>query len=323
MKQRHTISIAGVTATALWLMITLLAAAPAGATAVVADLVTDWSDMSNPNKTNPHGTWQYRQGTTNLPLVSNWNAAGTVGFTSTQPAWTPSNAAGDFLPAWLKARSVPAGTTVDWLVGDVIDHTVDAFNGNPGLGAANVMFIDTNFSGTTTISGHVWDAAHDSSRPQDWALLVNGIQVASGKLNGSVPRSMPQTFNVTGVSLAPGDVVEFQVSKDASSTFGFFVGETLTISAAATPTRTPTKTPTRTPSATRKPTPTATRKPTPAPARKPTPTTTRKPTPTATRKPTPTPSRKPTPTAARKPTPTPSRKPTPTATRKPTLMATH
>jgi hypothetical protein len=297
MNRRHPIAIAGATATALCLITALLAAAPAGATTVVADLVTDWSDMSNPNKVNPHGTWQYRQGTTNLPLVSNWNAAGTISFTSIQPAWVPSNTAGDFLPAWFKARSVPAGANLDWLVGDVVCHTVDAFNGNPALGTANVLFLDTNFSGTVTISGHVWDAAHNSSRPQDWALVVNGTQKASGKLNGIVPRSMPQTFNVTGVSLAPGDVVEFQVSRDASSTFGYFVGETLTISTAATPTRTPTKTPARTPTATHRPTPTATHRPTPTATRKPTPTGTRKPTPTATRKPTPTATRKPTPTA--------------------------
>src|SRR5215472_7090920 len=80
----------------------------AGAT-VIADLSTDWSDSSNPNTGNPNGTWQYRQGTTILPSVPSWTAAGTVPFVN-QPAWAPSDTAGNFLPAEFKATAATALT---------------------------------------------------------------------------------------------------------------------------------------------------------------------------------------------------------------------
>jgi hypothetical protein len=118
---------------------------------LVADLNSDWSDANNPNAVT-FGTWSYRQGLSLLPEVPNWNGNGTVGFTATQPAWAPSNNAGDFLPAEFKARSVPAG--VDWQVGDVVVHTTDLFNG-PSSGVANFLWTSPN-AGTVTISGSVW-----------------------------------------------------------------------------------------------------------------------------------------------------------------------
>ncbi len=225
---------------------------PAAAT-IIADLARDWSDSNNPNLSNPNGKWEYRQGTLDLPLLSNWNGAGSVAFIPTQPAWAPSNIAGDFLPALFKARSVPSSSP-DWEAGDTVIHTVDVSNGNPSKGVANVLFTDTHFSGTVTITGHVWDAGHDSTRPQDWELLVNGTEVASGKLNGVVARSSPQTFKVTGASLVPGKTVELEAFTDSSGSpvcnggpCGYFVGWSVTIEKIPAPTPTPTKKPTGTP----------------------------------------------------------------------------
>ena len=128
-----------------------ICAVPAVRADLIADLNADWSDANNPN-TATFGTWSYRQGSSLLPEVPNWNGNGTVGFTATQPAWAPSNNAGDFLPAEFKARSVPAG--VDWQVGDVVVHTTDLFNG-PSSGVANFLWTSPN-AGTVTISGSVW-----------------------------------------------------------------------------------------------------------------------------------------------------------------------
>lgn len=169
---------------------------------------------------------------------------------------------GDFLPGLFKARSVPSFSGVDWRVGDFVTHTVDASNGNPSKGVANVLFKDTHFSGTVTIVGKIWDAGHLSSRPQDWVLLVNGIAMASDHLNGVVPRGNPQTFKVTNVRLVPGNTVELDAFKDSSgapvcnggTSCGFFVGASMTIEKIPSPTPTnkrtptPTKKPTATPS---------------------------------------------------------------------------
>ena len=127
----------------------LVPAARAGS--LVADLAADWSDSNNPNPVS-FGTWSYLQGASFLPQVSNWNGAGTVAFTTTQPAWAPSNDAGDFLPAEFKARSVPTGA--DWQVGDVVVHTTDTVNGGSD-GPANFLWTSP-ISGMVTISGSAW-----------------------------------------------------------------------------------------------------------------------------------------------------------------------
>jgi hypothetical protein len=137
------------------------AATPAHAT-VIADLSADWSNGNNPNNGNPNGTWQYRQGTIDLPLVANWSGAGTAGFT--QPAWAPSNNSGDFLPAEFQATSAAAAvfgvdsanpSQNNVLPGDVVMHTVDGFNGNPSLGVGNYLFTSRVAAGPVTISGMV------------------------------------------------------------------------------------------------------------------------------------------------------------------------
>ena len=56
----------------------------------IADLATDWSDVSNPN-----GAWQYREGTIDLAHFPNWLPGGTAG----QPAWAGgNNTRGNFCP---------------------------------------------------------------------------------------------------------------------------------------------------------------------------------------------------------------------------------
>jgi len=217
------------------------AAAPAGAS-VVADLSADWSNVNNPNNGNPDGTWQYRQGTTDLPLTSPWTAAGTAVVGG--PAWAPSNNSGDFLPAEFQATSTasalfgadpnnPGQNNV--LPGDVVMHTVDPFNGNPSLGVGNYLFTSAVAAGPVTISGMVWDAGlfYGTSRPQDWALLVNNGVVDSGVLSGLVSRSEAQTFDLNQ-TLGIGTTVELELFEDPSAAAGFFVGAGLTIATTST-----------------------------------------------------------------------------------------
>jgi hypothetical protein len=219
---------------ALWFSVP----APVGAS-VIADLSGDWSNVNNPNHTNPNGTWAYRQGTIDLPLISPWTAdsQGSPGFTAcNQPAWAPSNTAGNFLPAEFKANSCAANyfnslsPSPGDHPGDVIMHTVDPFNGNPALGVGNYLFTSAVNAGRVTISGMVWDASlfYGLLRPQDWALLLNGALIDSGSLSGLISRSEAQTFDLSE-TLGIGDTVELELYEAPTAAAGFFVGAELTI----------------------------------------------------------------------------------------------
>jgi uncharacterized protein (TIGR03437 family) len=213
---------------------------PVGTT--VYDLSSNWSNSSNPN-----GPWSINQGATPLPFVPLWNAGSnsTIASSCNQPAWAPSNVPGRFLPAFFKlnacAAADPGLSTVDpnnppqpnIVAGDVVVHTVDGFNGNPSLGAANILFTlpPSGGAGAYTISGSLWDAlssSTSSSRPQDWSLFLGGTQISSGRLSGAVSRSRAQTFSQVE-TLNPGDQVKLQIVEDPASGAGFFVGVDLTI----------------------------------------------------------------------------------------------
>jgi hypothetical protein len=96
------------------------------------DLASQWSNSKNPN-----GVWSYNQGAVALQGVKNFNFAGTIDFPKEQPAWAPSNQAGNFLPVWLKAKSTITG--YDWDLGDVVMHSTDSTNGQHS-GIANVAW---------------------------------------------------------------------------------------------------------------------------------------------------------------------------------------
>jgi hypothetical protein len=213
------------------------------ASAKTFSLSGDWS-----NTTNPNGPWSYNQGTTPLPLVTDWTAAGTAFVGCNQSAWAPSNNAGDFLPALMKANSCTAkdlGTDphnglANVMAGDIVVHTVDNGNGNPSLGVADFHFtLPAGGPGTYQISGSVWDAGlfYGTSRPQGWKLLVNGVQKASGSLSGTVSRSQAQKFNVT-INFAGGDTVDLQLFETGSA--GYFVGTNMSLTPVCILTDTPT-----------------------------------------------------------------------------------
>jgi hypothetical protein len=201
------------------------AAAPAIANATVYDVRNDW------NGANPDGVWSFNAGAVAVTnVVANWQGLGVNAF-------APSANAGDYLPAFFQANQTGANTpncggACDWAVGDLIVHTTDGANGS-AHGPSNVLFIAPT-SGTADISGLTWNARTfptGENRPQDWALLVNGVQQASGVvtdlgLNGS---SAPDTFSLSNVALNAGDQVELLMSQDIGASFGNFVGYDLSV----------------------------------------------------------------------------------------------
>jgi hypothetical protein len=211
----------------------LLSMVGAAAASTTFSLSGNWSNTSNPN-----GPWSYDQGTKPLPLVPVWTGAGSALVGCNQPAWAPSNNGGDFLPAMMKPNACSAkffGTDphnglANVMAGDIVVHTVDSANGNPSLGVATFHFtVPTGDPGTYQIAGTVWDAAlnQGTSRPQEWILLVNGVQKATGTLAGNIPRSQAEKFNITA-NLAGGDTVDLELMRDGNG-FGYFVGTTMTL----------------------------------------------------------------------------------------------
>jgi hypothetical protein len=194
----------------------------------IADLGVDFSTLNNPNTT-AFGKWEYRQGTTDIStMISNWQNQ--CSGAPNQPAWAPSNNGGDFLPGFLKSACTQ---TTNFATGDMIVHTYDTANGQTGNGSPQIAnwFFTSSVAGTFSITGSVWDAGQNSSRPQDWTLKVNGSSMASGMMNGVVTKASPNTFSLTNVAFSPGTTVELDEFLDPTNgTFGNFVGSTLTIS---------------------------------------------------------------------------------------------
>src|SRR5260370_12341194 len=193
----------------------------------VFSLSGDWS-----NTTNPNGPWSYNQGSAPLPLVPDFTA-GNPASACNQPAWAPSNSAGNFLPVFMKPNACtatalgtdPVNGLPNVMPGDIVTHTVDPFNGNPANGVANFLFtLPVGDDGRYEIRGSVWDAGllFGTTRPQDWKLLVNGAQMASGHLSGTVSRSQAEPFDVFA-NLAGGNTVQLQLFEDPNAAAGFFV----------------------------------------------------------------------------------------------------
>jgi hypothetical protein len=110
-------------------------------------------------------------------------------------------------------------------------HTQDDYNG-VGEGQGNYLFT-SKVAGEVSISGKVWDTNlyYGTSRPQEWILLLNGEEIASGTLSGAVSRSGADTFNVQE-PLTVGSTIELELER--TSTFGYFVGAQLTVSTVPT-----------------------------------------------------------------------------------------
>lgn len=157
--------------------------------AVTYDLQTQWSDATNPN-----GAWTYRQGANALPSVPDWRGWGS--------AWATGTNEGNYLPAFFQ---YDGGGPFSALTGDILMHSIDAANGNPGLGEGNVIFTSP-IAGIATISGKVWDA-QQVGRTQDWQVLVNNAVMAGGTFDGTNNRNNPDTFNLV-MALAANDVIE-------------------------------------------------------------------------------------------------------------------
>ena len=171
-------------------------------------LGANWSDAANPN-----GTWTYRQGSFALPSVPNFDFAGSVAM-KPQPAWAPSNTAGEYLPPWFKIRSTVTGFDSD--VGDVLVHSTDESNG-ANSGVANVTWISPG-AGTVTLSGGLWEV-RNIGRSNKWQITQNGTSVASGQLlsGDGHGRSNPERFDKSAITVKKDDVFQLTITRLTNS----------------------------------------------------------------------------------------------------------
>ena len=175
---------------------------------------------------NPNAFWTYAAGATALPLTANWNGNGTLG--CTVPAWAPSNSAGNFAPAFFQANScvssffgadpTPGSGSPNVTAGSIVVRTSDSSSVHASL------LLTVSGSLDPLLSMLVWNA-RVGSQPQDWVLLRNGVQVASGVLGGSVGRGAAEGYVDSGAVLT--DTVELDIFKDPGSSSGDFVGVSL------------------------------------------------------------------------------------------------
>lgn len=188
----------------------------------VYDLSTDWSDAANPN-----GPWVYREGANALPSVPNWTPLGSP---TPQPAWAPSVAIGNFLPAWMRFVS----DMMDARAGDVVVHTRDPQNG-VSTGTANVVWVSPA-SSLIRITGAVWCVR--TGRSNQWKLYVDDLLLAQGELSATC-YSRASPFPLSSGALTPGALDEVPVGPGSNvrleisctSRDGDFVGVSLTITA--------------------------------------------------------------------------------------------
>jgi len=184
--------------------------------AIVYDLKSDWSDV-----TNPAGSWSYREGSNALPHANDWQ--GLAGdFTGMQPAWARAETGNTNLPAWMKIVS-PAGITNDWQLGDIVTHSTDDFNG-VGSGLSNVIWTSP-LHGTIDVSGGVW-MGRDIGRGNLWDISKNGISLTGGAIFSGDPysRSSPFLFSagsggptvLNQIPVAVGDVLRLQITRTSA-----------------------------------------------------------------------------------------------------------
>ena len=106
-------------------------------------------------------------------------------------------------------------------------HTWDCANGALGYYPDNAVFTAPS-AGIANISGGLQIDPGDAGpnpifgRPQDWYLLINGVQMGSGVLGDTDPPqilSQIETFDFPNVSLSAGEPVELEMIAEGLGTF--------------------------------------------------------------------------------------------------------
>ncbi|MCX5805515.1 MAG: VPLPA-CTERM sorting domain-containing protein [Proteobacteria bacterium] len=185
--------------------------------ALIYDLRSDWSDVSNPNE-----VWSYNLNGSPLPSAirggDNWGTP--------QISWVtyPYGHIG-----WFKSNGTEQFPH-DWIAGDIITHTPS------GPDYTDITWTSP-ISGVASISGGVWHT-RDWGRTNNWYIYINGVQLASGSVSsgGSDSRNNPSLFttgyDLDNISISIGDIIQLHLSGQGT---GDYAGVNLTIETSTTP----------------------------------------------------------------------------------------
>jgi hypothetical protein len=208
----------------------LLLALASGAQAVaVYSLASDFSDAANPN-----GVWSFTQGVTPLPhfLPTGGNAlnpALTNGFWGTG---SDLNVSVPFVGKTTQAGGTLSGyNNGDFLSGQVIAHSANS-------GSSLFVNWTAPAAGTISFSASAWYAQTPVNRVNEVYVSLQGTPLSGPTtINNTSSETNRVLFAGTGLAVAPGDVLSFEIRKQAAQTFGSITGldETVTFTATAVP----------------------------------------------------------------------------------------
>lgn len=196
---------------AISLCASILFCVPAHAV-VVYDLAADWNLPSNPN-----GAWAYLQGTTLLPYQANVVPLG-------GPAYAPGPNGGNFLP-------------LVWESGGVVYvHSVDSFNGDPGLGEATITWTAPS-AGTIDISGYLYYDHPGQFRSNDFSLVLSSTSLATGTISylSSYDAAHQFTLGFSSLAVSAGEVLSLTLQRSAGFSPGTIAAMDLTITETPVP----------------------------------------------------------------------------------------
>ncbi len=192
-------------------------------------LANDFSDIDNPN-----GVWSFMQGSTALthhsPLEGNGN---TLNPAVANGFWGTGDDLNTDVP--FVAKTVLNGANVigygnqDFVLGDVIAHS-------PNAGES--LFINWTAPATGTISynASAWYAHSGVLRANEVLVTLDGTsQGVASLINEVNDRDAPMPLWGTSLAVAAGDVLSFEIRKEASQQFGSITGLNVAVDFTAAP----------------------------------------------------------------------------------------
>jgi hypothetical protein len=128
-----------------------------------------------------------------------------------------------------------ANNSTSWPGTDIIVHSVDGANGNPGNGEATLVWT-APVAGTIDVSGYLYYAFSPSTiRSNDFTLSLNSSVLQTGTLGpAQAGPSNEVTVSFTNLSVTAGEQLSLVFQRTPGVTFGSADGFDLTVTETAT-----------------------------------------------------------------------------------------
>jgi hypothetical protein len=206
----------------------LLLALVNGAQAVtVYSLANDFSDAANPN-----GVWSFTHGVVPLshfmPIGSNpLNPGLANGFWSNGPNVDENS---PFIGKATQSGGTLSGySNGDFLSGQVVAHS-------PNSGASFFVNWTAPAAGSISFSASAWYGHSAIDRVNELFVSLQGVPLSGPTIiNNTLNESNRQLLSGTGLVVAAGDVLSFELRKQVGQTFGSIAGLDETVNFVATP----------------------------------------------------------------------------------------